>query len=132
MDVIGSEVYSMNIGKCIIRTLMWRLRGALILVFHHVTDSPDLKMSSCILATNKFDDLVNKYSGYFISLNTLLKKKVILPRGIVITFDDGLEDVYTVAYPILKSRNIPFTVFIVYNFLDRPYVILIMEVLTYE
>jgi len=82
MDVIGSEVYSMNIGKCIIRTLMWRLRGALILVFHHVTDSPDLKMSSCILATNKFDDLVNKGKTWLKEYNNFQMKllKWLSPR----------------------------------------------------
>ncbi|MBQ6431381.1 MAG: polysaccharide deacetylase family protein [Oscillospiraceae bacterium] len=35
-----------------------------------------------------------------------------------LTFDDGLYDVYRVAYPELKKRNIPFTVFIVTDYLD--------------
>lgn len=36
----------------------------------------------------------------------------------LITFDDGLADVYRVAYPELKERGIPFTVFIITEFLD--------------
>ena len=37
---------------------------------------------------------------------------------IAITFDDGLEDLYTVAYKFLKENEIPFTAFIVTDFLD--------------
>lgn len=33
-------------------------------------------------------------------------------RNMTVTFDDGLLDVYTHAYPILKQYKIPFTIFI--------------------
>ena len=36
-----------------------------------------------------------------------------------ITFDDGLKDVYRVAYPELKKRGIPFTIFVVTDFLNQ-------------
>ena len=38
-------------------------------------------------------------------------KKITKPFG-VITFDDGYEDNYTYAYPILKELGIPFTVYV--------------------
>ncbi len=41
------------------------------------------------------------------------------PRNILITFDDGLADLYTIAYPYLKKHNIPFTAFIATDFLDK-------------
>jgi len=43
-----------------------------------------------------------------------------LPAGLAsITIDDGYDDSFKVAFPILKSYKIPATVFVVTNFLDR-------------
>lgn len=36
-----------------------------------------------------------------------------------ITFDDGYEGLYTEAYPILKQRGIPFTIFVTTDYLDQ-------------
>lgn len=40
--------------------------------------------------------------------------------GFAITFDDVSESVYSLAYPILKMRNMPFTIFVAANYVDRP------------
>ena len=40
------------------------------------------------------------------------------PKAIV-TFDDGYQNNYTIAYPILKKLNIPATIYIVTDFIDR-------------
>ena len=42
------------------------------------------------------------------------------PKSVIITFDDGYEDFYTDAYPILKKYNMKATQFIIYNFINRP------------
>lgn len=55
------------------------------------------------------DDLSNSLSS---GINHLPKKPIIL------TFDDGYRDFYTVAFPELKSRNIKATAYIVLNFLN--------------
>ena len=48
-----------------------------------------------------------------------LDGKMSLPkRPVIITFDDGFEDNYTNAYPILKSHGIPATFFISTNYID--------------
>ena len=44
-------------------------------------------------------------------MDTLTEDKT-YPRKAAITFDDGLEDTFTIAYPILRQRQIPFTVFV--------------------
>lgn len=38
---------------------------------------------------------------------------------ICLTFDDGYQDTYEVAYPLLKSLNIPFVVYITTGFVDN-------------
>ena len=42
------------------------------------------------------------------------------PRAVAITFDDGFENNYAVAYPILRERNIPFTVFVTTGLVGSP------------
>ena len=40
-------------------------------------------------------------------------------RWVCITFDDGYKDNYTIAYPILKRLNVPFTVYVTTGFVDN-------------
>ena len=88
-----------------------------VVVFHHITNSPVIQQSGCLLKYNDFLDFIDKYRKYFSPLDCLVKKRE--KRKIAITFDDGLEDVYYVAYPLLKKMKIPFAIFIVTDFLDQ-------------
>lgn len=55
------------------------------------------------------------------SIAILIKdKKRIPPKTIAITFDDGYKDNYTYAFPILQKYNLPATIFIIVNEVDRP------------
>ena len=38
----------------------------------------------------------------------------------VFTFDDGYRDNYEYAYPIFRKNNVPFSVFLTYDFIDNP------------
>jgi peptidoglycan/xylan/chitin deacetylase (PgdA/CDA1 family) len=50
-----------------------------------------------------------------------LKNKSEMPnKPIAITFDDGYEDFYTVAFPILKKYQVKATIYIIVDFLDYP------------
>ena len=84
-------------------------------MFHHITDSPTVQKSKCVLSFDSFKDIINRYSNYD-SLEKVVEKPS--NKKIAITFDDGLEDVYTLAYPFLKSKNIPFTIFVITDLLD--------------
>ena len=60
--------------------------------------------------------LMSKQDIQFVSLDDVIdiiegNKKITKPFG-VITFDDGYEDNYTDAYPILKELGIPFTIYL--------------------
>ncbi len=39
---------------------------------------------------------------------------------IILTFDDGYQDFYTTAWPVLRERQIPATIYLVSGFLDTP------------
>lgn len=99
------------------KALFYSLPSSYIVIFHHVTDQPQPQKSGCVLAYSLFEQFLLKYQNCFTALRDAVQKKV--KHKIAITFDDGLEDVYTVAYPLLKKLNIPFTVFIVTDFLDQ-------------
>ena len=66
-----------------------------------------------------------KSKGYsFISINnltTLNTKHSTLntKKWVCITFDDGYRDNYTLAYPLLKRLNVPFTMYVTTGFIDN-------------
>ena len=96
---------------------LYKIPSSAVLMFHHVSASPEIKMSGCLLETEKFCRVIESFSN-FAPLCEVLEK----PRQmkIAITFDDGLADLYTIAYPYLKKHGVPFTAFIITDFLDKP------------
>ncbi len=65
--------------------------------------------------------LKNRYN--FITLHQLtnfIKKNEPLPeKPLLITFDDGYLNNYTIAYPIFKALKIPFSIFLVGDFVGK-------------
>ncbi|MEJ2384426.1 MAG: polysaccharide deacetylase family protein [Xanthomonadales bacterium] len=92
------------------------VRAAVVLQYHHVaTDTPpststspaQFRMHLDYLAAEGFDvvplqDLVD----------TLRRGEPLPDKTVAITFDDGYRSIYDTAWPLLKARNWPFTVFI--------------------
>lgn len=89
-----------------------------IYMFHHVTMTPEVERSRCKLDTEDFVHFLDQKRDY-VSLDALTDDKR-YPRKAAITFDDGLEDTFTVAYPILRQRQIPFTVFVLSHMVGQP------------
>lgn len=88
-----------------------------IYAFHNVSSHPAIELTSRKLDTEAFYDFVRRH-GPYISLEEMGQPG--RPSGrAAITFDDGLEDVYTIAYPFLKSLSVPFTVFVLSHKLDQ-------------
>lgn len=57
-----------------------------------------------------------KEKGFsFVSIDNLPKHS----RWVCVTFDDGYRDNYTLAYPLLKTLGIPFTVYVTTGFIDN-------------
>lgn len=88
------------------------------LMFHHIDDGQVTAKSGCILKKEAFINIID--SGIsFISAEEYCQFHHNRKHPCMITFDDGLKDLYRVAYPELKKRGIPFTVFVVTDFLDQ-------------
>lgn len=90
-----------------------------ILMFHEIKeDLTKCHDVNCALKPSSFETLV-------FSLVTKVKISHINNIELeedpfnVITFDDAYEEVFSFAYPILKSKNLPFTIFIAYELIDK-------------
>ena len=98
---------------------------AQVLMFHHVTDEFVDTIESCKCSVSRFEQIICqlKESGYrFISMDELLCLKSgsrSSDRIAVITFDDGTEDMFLNAYPILKRMAVPFIVYVTTDFVNR-------------
>lgn len=63
----------------------------------------------------------NNYELYFVrDIPDILDGKIkISTRSAVLTFDDGYQDFYSVALPLLKKYHAKATIYVVYNFIGR-------------
>lgn len=102
--------------KKFLRKIAFSIPSSYFLMFHHVTGDPAVKRSGCLINTEKFVNFLSSHHVYR-SIDDVIGKPS--KKGIVVTFDDGLLDLYTVAYPCLKLMNIPFAAFIVTDFLGQ-------------
>ncbi|MDI6740776.1 MAG: polysaccharide deacetylase family protein [Candidatus Edwardsbacteria bacterium] len=100
-----------------------RPSAALILCYHAVTRKP---VSPYEVSVRDFTAQMDWLAGHgykVVALSTLvgyLAAKQTLPDSLVaITFDDGYESVYANAWPILKQRSFPFSIFIYPGFIGK-------------
>ncbi|MDR0690879.1 MAG: polysaccharide deacetylase family protein [Streptococcaceae bacterium] len=93
------------------------------LMYHHIT--PEIADSNC-LAPEDFESQLDalKKDGY-ISVSPeevyliLTENKKPAKKIVCLTFDDGFDDFYKNAYPLLKKYNMKATSFVVTNFLNK-------------
>ena len=102
--------------KNLAKDLYFRLPSSMILMFHHVGVNDDTIISSCVLSKEKFESICKSYYCITKEVDDCLKKNNIIS----FTFDDGFTDLYNIAYPIMMQYNIPFTVFVIEDFIGKP------------
>lgn len=61
------------------------------------------------------------YTSYFVrDVPSIMDGKIKAPeKSVVLTFDDGYEDFYTYALPLLKKYNVKATIYIIVDFIGR-------------
>lgn len=87
-------------------------RGASILIYHRIGGDSGDEMDT---PSGQFAEQLDALAGHdVLALDDALDR---LERGderpsIVLTFDDGFADVYANAWPLLRERDMPFTVYV--------------------
>ena len=94
--------------------------GATLLIYHRVGGGTSDELD---VATASFARQLRMLRGHdVVSLDTALDR---LDAGdsthsVVLTFDDGFEDVYRNAWPLLQDHGMPFTVYLATAFMGAP------------
>lgn len=90
--------------------------AAIILQYHHVDTHTPYSTSVSPAQFVQHLNMIREEGFEVVPLQTLtraLQQHIPLPDNqLAITFDDGYEDIYANAYPELKKRGWPFTVFV--------------------
>ena len=100
-----SQVQTLQINKNI------TINKIPVLMYHSISNGNN----SLYVSMNKFQQQISFFinSNYnFITFEDL-ENNNIPDNPMILTFDDGYEDFYTNAYPILEKNNIKATVFII-------------------
>ncbi len=100
-----------------------------IIMYHYVEyvkDPKDTIRKSLDVTPYSFEKQLatlknNGYQTYFVKdiPDILAGKTIVSSRSAILTFDDGYEDFYTDAFPLLKKYQLKGTIYIVYNFIGR-------------
>lgn len=93
-----------------------------ILIFHRVLPSPD-PLFTGVPDALRFRRLLRMIKALYRVLPldealSLLRAGRLPAGSVAITFDDGYEDNFSVALPILKEEGVPATIFVATRFLD--------------
>ena len=105
--------------KEVLKSLFSRIPASYVLMLHHVDDGNITPVSDCIIQYDQFMKLL-KPDRKFMRMSDYLTFKTQNNGKYLLTFDDGLGDVFRVVYPVLKAKEIPFTIFVPVDLLDTP------------
>src|SRR5215467_11789814 len=93
----------------------------LVLTYHRFSDVPQVGRTSAATLSKQLDYLASHYT--VLPLTTIecrLREGRPLPQSTAaVTIDDGYSDFHKIAWPALRRRNLPATVFVVTDFVDR-------------
>ena len=100
-----------------------------ILMYHGFTDKKNFKgienYHGKHLHIEKFEEQIRYLKNHYkiISLANLVDAcahhRVLPPRSMLLTIDDGYKSNFTLAYPLLKRYQTPATIFITTDFIDK-------------
>lgn len=110
-------------GELLVRTRIHRFlirNRAVVIAFHRVNDSVVAPLTCSVERFTRFCRFARQHFDV-IGLGELvgrLERGESIGRALAITFDDGYEDNFEFAAPVLRALDLPATFFVVTNFID--------------
>ena len=113
----------------VVRDSRWRQQRLLVIGYHGVSiDDEHVWDPELFLSLSSFEARLNmiQQGGYTVlpldEALSLLKQHALPPKSVVLTFDDGYYNFYSRAYPALRGRGFPSTVYLTtyYSEFNRP------------
>lgn len=91
-----------------------------ILMFHHVSDEYVDTIECCKCKVGRFKEIVEqiRQSYEYVTIDDIFNNNH-HKKYAVITFDDGCMDAYQNAFPYLLEHNIPFTVYVISDYINK-------------
>ena len=83
----------------------------IILLYHHISAKESPYSVSPTLFKKQIKFLKEEFD--IVKLSDVKKDRGFQGKKVIITFDDGYQDIYTNAYKIIKEHNIPITIFLI-------------------
>ena len=95
-------------------------RRIVVLTYHRFSHAPQAGRTSADALTAQLDYLASHYTVLPLSMIEwhLREGRPLPPWTAAITIDDGYSDFYDIAWPALRRRKMPATVFVVTDFVD--------------
>ena len=110
-------LYYVLLALCLSVTVQktWAKDNAVILLYHHVsTQTPPVTSVSPEVFRQHMAYLATHHQVVPLEtvINALKNKQSLPDKAVAITFDDGYDNIYQNAHPILREFNFPYTVFV--------------------
>lgn len=115
--IIGLAVFNFGVQKQYVTPIL----------MYHKIDKAESRKGKLAVSPEVFEKQMsflarNKYNVISLQqLIGLIKNKEKIPHNtVVITFDDGYENNYSAAFPVLKKYNLKATIFVIADFITKP------------
>lgn len=112
----------------IVSSIINKSNRGVIITLHRVTlqENKESFNNFIEITQNQLERVIlelKKLNAGFVSLSEM-EKKLTMPTGkkvlfVHFSFDDGYLDNYSLAYPVLKKHNIPFSIFVASDFIEN-------------
>ncbi len=138
-SVARKIIFPFLVSSKVVKLLMFNEKNrTLIVMYHGVVPNVNFKYSANHLSVESFEQQIKYIKNNFNVLK--LKDAFSAYRAgdrpqefsIVITFDDGYENNFKYAYPVLMKYNVPATIFTVTAHLDDPMFVLWYDIIDFS
>lgn len=124
--ILGGILYLTGISLYVLRlhrlVIWWNRRNAKVLLYHacDVVESDFTRGLKCSLTPRDFGRQLDYLKRHYNVVPVDALDQGQLPdKAVAITFDDGYRSVYLHAYPELRSRQMPATVYLITDVVDN-------------